>query len=78
MKRKSIVLSDTEGDSAKKAVLTLEEKSGGLAGTLRLYNFSQEPRGVLSLGLYCDKKVLKAGLTFKSQMFYDFFEQFDL
>ncbi len=73
MKRKSIVLSDTEEKSTKKAVLTLDEKEGGLVGTLRLYNFPAEPNGILSLGLYSDQKVFKAGLTRKSQMLYDFF-----
>lgn len=73
MKRKSIVLSDTDGNTSKKAVLTLEENGNGLLGTLRLYNFPQEPNGILSLGFFSNKKVEKAGLTRKSQMLYDFY-----
>lgn len=73
LKRKCIVLSDVENDSNKKAVLALEEDGVGVGGTLRLYNFSAEPLGVLSLGLYQKSKVFKAGLTRKSQMFYTFF-----
>lgn len=72
LKKKSIVLSDTK-NSNKKAVLSLQEDGIGLKGSLRLYNFSTELTGVSSLGFYVDKKVYKAGLTFKSQMFYDFF-----
>lgn len=72
LKKKSIVLSDTK-NSSKKAVLSLQEDGVGLKGSLRLYNFSSELTGVSSLGFYVDKKVYKAGLTFKSQMFYEFF-----
>ena len=57
MRRKSIVLSDTQGPSSKKAVLTLQENGNSIEGSLRLYNFPQEPLGVLSLGLYSGKKV---------------------
>ena len=72
LKKKSIVLSDTEG-SNQKAVLSLEEDGLGVRGTVRLYNFSHELAGVSSLGFYVDQKVYKAGLTFKSHMLYDFF-----
>lgn len=71
-KKKSIVLSDIS-DVNKKAVMTLEEDSVGLKGLLRLYNFSNELSGVSSLGFYTNKKVYKAGLTFKSRMLYEFF-----
>lgn len=71
-KRKCIVLSDVENTN-KKAVLTLEEDKVGIKGTLRLYNFVHELNGVSSLGFYVDKKVYKAGLTYKSRMFYEFF-----
>lgn len=70
--QKSIVLSDTE-NSNKKAVLTLQEHTNGLEGKLRLYNFTREPSGIVSLGIYVNKKVYKAGLTLKSQMLYEFF-----
>lgn len=72
LKKKSIVLSDTK-NSNKKAVLTLQEDGFSLKGSLRLYNFQSELSGVSSLGFYVDKKVYKAGLTLKSQMFYEFF-----
>lgn len=71
--KKSIVLSDVDSQSNKKAVLTIEEVAEGLNGTLRLYNFSHELAGISSLGFYIDKKVYKAGLTFKSHMLYEFF-----
>ena len=73
LKKKSIVLSDTNTKSNKKAVLSLEENSNGVLGSLRLYNFSSEPMGVCSLGLYVNQKIYKAGLTKKSNMLYDFF-----
>ncbi len=71
-RKKSIVLSGTN-DQFQKAVLTLEEDGVGLNGTLRLYNFSREPSGISSLGLCVDKKVYKAGLSFKGRMLYEFF-----
>ena len=73
LKRKSIVLCDLESASNKKAVVSLEEGEMGIKGSLRLYNFSQELAGIASLGFYVDKKVYKAGLTYKSYMFYEFF-----
>ena len=72
IKRKSVVLSDTE-NSNRKAVLCLEEDQVGLHGTLRLYNFSRDLGGISSLGFYINQKVYKAGLTLKSPMLYEFF-----
>lgn len=72
-KRKSIVLSDINGKSNQKAVLSLEEDNFGISGKLRLYNFSYELPGISSLGFYVDQKVYKAGLTYKSPMLYEFF-----
>ncbi len=72
LNKKSIVLSGMK-DKAQKAVLTLEEDGVGIKGLLRLYNFSREPNGICSLGLNVDKKVYKAGLSFKSRMLYEFF-----
>ena len=72
-KKKSVVLSDTDQNTNKKAVLTLEEDNVGVRGTLRLYNFSKELNGISSLGFYVDSKVYKAGLTYKSHMLYEFF-----
>lgn len=73
LRRKSIVLSDTDSQSNKKAVLSLEEKTDGVEGMLRLYNFQNNLPGVSSLGFYVDKNVYKAGLTYKSHMLYEFF-----
>lgn len=72
-RKKSIVLSDTEKNSNKKAVLSLEEDRAGIKGILRLYNFPHDLSGISSLGFYVDQKVYKAGLTYKSHMLYEFF-----
>lgn len=72
MTKKSIVLSDMQNTN-KKAVLTLEESGGYVGGSVRLYNFSNDIAGILSLGIYVDNKVYKAGLSKKSPMFYEFF-----
>lgn len=71
-KKKSIVLTGTR-ELDKKAVMTLEEDGIGLKGMLRLYNFPRELSGISSLGFYVNKKVYKAGLTYKSNMLYEFF-----
>lgn len=73
LKRKSIVLSDAQSSTNKKAVLSIEENLNGIYGTLRLYNFPHELSGISSLGFYVNQKVYKAGLTYKSHMFYEFF-----
>ena len=72
MTRKSIVLSDVEKTN-KKAVLTMEEKDGKVVGSLRLYNFSKDVDGIISLGIYYDDIVTKCGLTKKQNMYYEFF-----
>lgn len=69
MAKKSIILT---GDNDKKAVLSLEHDGKSLGGRLRLYNFSSEPSGIISLGLYLNGKVVKAGLTRSSSMLYTF------
>lgn len=69
MTKKSVVLS---GNGNQKAVLALEEEGGNLSGRVRLYNFPNEPQGIISLGLYIDGKVVKAGLTRSSSMLYTF------
>lgn len=71
MTKKSVVLSDVE-NSNKKAVLTLEEKSEKVVGSLRLYNFQKEIDGIISLGIYYDDTVIKCGLTKKQNSFYEF------
>lgn len=69
MSKKSMVLTGKEN---QKAVLTIEEQGNDLVGRLRLYNFSNEPSGIISLGLYNDGKVIKAGLTRQSSMLWTF------
>ncbi len=73
LRKKSIVLSDAQNKTNKKAVLSLEQDHGGLCGTVRLYNFSSEPNGVCSLGFYVNKNIYKAGMTKKANMLYEFY-----
>ena len=73
MFKKSIVLSDIESNTNKKAVLTLEKKEDEVLGTLRLYNFPVESEGLLTLGFYVGDKVVKSGLTRKGNAVYSFF-----
>lgn len=68
--KKSIVLQSLKGQ--EKAVLSLEDKGELLVGRLRLYNFSAEPAGILSMGFKGDGEVVKAGLTRVSEMLYNF------
>ncbi len=69
MTKKSLVLS---GKGNQKAVLALEHDGEKLSGRLRLYNFPSEPQGIISLGIFIDGKVTKAGLTRTSSMLYTF------
>lgn len=75
-KKKSIVLSDVELNSNRKAVLTFEEAKEGIKGSLRLYNFPHELEGLSSLGININQKIYKAGLTLKSNRLYEFFVDF--
>lgn len=70
--KKSIVLNDTN-NSDKKAVLTIEGEGENIKGRIRLYNFGIEPKGILTLGVYCNGQVFKAGLTHEKGMLYTFF-----
>lgn len=72
LNKKSLVLSDVNNSSNKKAVLTIQSDNNDVSGTLRLYNFENDT-GLLTLGFYIDGKVIKSGLTKKSNMFYGFF-----
>lgn len=56
----------------EKGVLTLEYDGGEIIGNVRLYNFSSEPEGILSVGILSDGQVLKAGLTSENTGFYTF------
>jgi len=68
--KKSIVLQAIEGK--EKAVLSIEDKDDMMVGRVRLYNFAEEPKGILSLGFNCCGEVVKAGLTKASNMLYTF------
>ena len=72
LSKKSIVLSDLNLTSNKKAVLTMEKQKEDVIGTMRLYNFPLEVDGLLTLGFYVDGKVIKSGLTRKGNSFYSF------
>ena len=64
LNKKSLVLSDVNNSSNKKAVLTIQSDNNDVSGTLRLYNFENDTR-LLTLGFYIDGKVIKSGLTKK-------------
>ncbi|MBQ8909015.1 MAG: hypothetical protein IJY90_01850 [Clostridia bacterium] len=69
--KKSLVLKSTDG-SDKKAILTIENDGYETRGKLRLYNFTNEPLGIISLGIYADGQVEKAGLSRTENMVYSF------
>ena len=71
LSKKSIVLNGVE-ENSKRAVLTLECDGEITKGTIRLYNFGTEPRGIISLGLYQNGEVIKAGLTHSAGMVFSF------
>ena len=69
--KKAVVLSAAD-NSQKKAVLSLDAKAGVVRGEVKLYNFVEEPLGVLTLGLMIDGRVQKAGLSRTGYMQYHF------
>lgn len=69
--KKSVVLSSVH-KGKERGVLTLEYDGGEIVGNVRLYNFSSEPDGILSVGILSGGQVLKAGLTFENNNFYTF------
>lgn len=69
--KKSIVLNGVE-DISCKGILSIEKNGDNVTGDLRLYNFNSEPNGIISLGIYSDDKVYKAGLTRIGDMFFSF------
>ena len=71
MFKKNMVLSGVD-NSSQKAVLSLECDGYMAKGKLRLYNFNDEPKGIISLGIYQNGNVVKAGLIRSSQMLYTF------
>ena len=69
--KKSIVLNGAISSSCK-ALLLFECDGEETNGKVRLYNFSSEPHGILTLGIYFDGVVVKAGLTQIDKMLYEF------
>ena len=69
--KKSLVLTSVS-DGAEKAVLTLENDGEMISGRLRLYNFSREPDGILSLGFLDENRVKKCGLARAGNMLFTF------
>ena len=69
--KKTVVLCAID-NSLKKALVSLDAKSGSVHGEVKLYNFVEEPMGILTLGLLIDGKVHKAGLTRTGYMQYQF------
>ena len=60
--KKTLVLSSVNGGN-EKAVINFEKENGNIVGEVKLYNFHNEPSGILSLGLKSGDNVHKAGLT---------------
>ncbi len=69
--KKSVVLTSVN-KGKEKGVLTIENDGGEIVGNVRLYNFSKEPDGILSVGILHNGQVLKAGLVCESAGFYTF------
>ena len=69
--KNNIVLNSLENNN-KKAILILEKDNQDINGMLRLYNFNKQPNGILTLGIYSNNKVVKAGLTYKGNSLYRF------
>ncbi len=62
MLKKTLVLSSVDGGN-EKAVISLEKNNGDTMGQVKLYNFHDEPNGILTLGLKESDRVVKIGLT---------------
>lgn len=71
LEKKSMVLTSASGGQ-EKAVLSMECDKNMLTGRVRLYNFGTEPKGIISLGIFDQNKVVKAGLTKVSSMLFSF------
>ncbi|MEG1751627.1 MAG: hypothetical protein RR140_04080 [Clostridia bacterium] len=79
MNKITLVMSSTNS-SGQKAVLNVEQSAKETCGSVRLFNFSREPEGILSLGFATNGTVVKCGLMKGSDMKYNFKteEQIDL
>lgn len=69
--KKSLVLIGVKKES-EKAVLNIEKEGDLYKGRVRLYNFSTEPKGILSVGLFDGNNVVKAGLSKISNSLFEF------
>lgn len=67
--KKNVILNSLHGDD-KKALLALECNGKTTTGKLRLYNFDEQPKGIVTLGVYHDSKVTKAGMIYLGGMVY--------
>ena len=74
MLKKTLVLSSVDGGN-EKAVISFEKENGDTQGQVRLYNFHDEPNGILSLGLKEGERVVKIGLTRVGSFKYTFATQ---
>lgn len=76
MDDKTIILSGINGNE-KKAVLNFEKRVEGYGGNLRLYNFKEEPSGILTLAFLVNKEVIKAALSPSGKNLYSFNFEFE-
>lgn len=67
--KKNVILNSLDGDE-RRALLSLECNGNTTTGKLRLYNFAEQPKGIVTLGVYYDAKVIKAGLIYLGGMVY--------
>ena len=71
MENKTLILSSIN-NSTEKAVLNVEKNEEGYYGTIRLYNFKDVPKGILTLGFLINKEVFKAGLNEVKKNLFEF------
>ncbi len=76
MDDKTIILSGINGNE-QKAVLNFEKRVEGYGGNLRLYNFKEEPSGILTLAFLVNKEVIKAALSPSGKSLYSFNFEFE-
>lgn len=76
MDGKTIILSGINGNK-QKAVLNFEKRVEGYGGNLRLYNFKEEPSGILTLAFLVNKEVVKAALSPSGKSLYSFNFEFE-
>lgn len=76
MDGKTIILSGINGNE-QKAVLNFEKRVEGYGGNLRLYNFKEEPSGILTLAFLVNKEVIKAALSPSGKSLYSFNFEFE-